>query len=42
MDNSLFITLAYSLTGLLLALLCLTTWLRARAVARAIDPRREP
>ena len=36
MDDSVFITLAYALTGLLLGGLCLASWLRASAVNRQL------
>jgi hypothetical protein len=39
MEESTFIILAYSFTVLTIALLCLATWLRARAVRRALNER---
>ena len=42
MDASLFVMLAYAVTGLAIGLLCLATWARARAVRRHLDAQREP
>jgi hypothetical protein len=42
MDSTVFITLAYAITGLLLALLCLATWLHARTTNRELAARRAP
>ena len=41
MDESSFIIAAYIFAGLAIALLCLTTALRARAVRRALGDRGE-
>jgi heme exporter protein CcmD len=37
MDNAIFITLAYAITGLAIGGLILATWARARAVARQLQ-----
>jgi len=42
METSNFILVAYGLTGVALGLLCLTTWLRARAVRRELRLRDKP
>ncbi len=39
MDNAIFITAAYAITGMLLGLLILTSWLAARRARRELDGR---
>lgn len=38
MSNMVFIVLAYAAAGILIVLLCLSTWWKARAIRRQLAP----